>query len=202
MMTKYLYYNKCKLKYHGWADNEAISNAIWEAFEGKLNIVIFDSSEIDLAFYEEKLEYYRETYDEQEKIGSLDYGDMPKFKVLGRFDLFPNSNTFGVFYVINPFDAKSVEGIMTFTSGDEELHLFSGDFLVSEIENLFIDYAKDAFCKNGTPLAEYFLETKKMKFLDKTLCMIDTYSDDEDSDHYYVITNRKEIYNRLCGNPG
>jgi len=196
-MEKTLFYSKCPIKYHPWSDNAIMSNIVWNLFGGNLYFVVFDPHDIGSDFYAERLDYYKSTYQKSDKIGTLDYDDNPVLTYKESFDLFPNSHAFGVFHIVKPADIKSVEGIFTFTSGDEEIHLFSEDFSIEEIRELFRDYAKDAFFKNGASLSDYFTINKKEIFSNKLLCMLDTYSDDEDKDNYYVITSSKEIYDKL-----
>lgn len=164
-------------------------------------VVVFDTVCLDHRIYKDRFEYYRETYGDQRELGSLSFSRLPEFEIVRCFDLFPNSGVFDPFTVIRPLEVNALESLLTFVSGDDAIHIFSNDFSLEVVEDLFFRYARDCiFTESETWLSSYLLENHERFMSDSSACFIDTVCDDEDLDRYFFVTPNKTVFDEITSN--
>ncbi|MCX4026080.1 hypothetical protein H0A36_11140 [Endozoicomonas sp. SM1973] len=196
-MTTEFYFGKCNFKYHGWSDNERLANNLWQIFNGKMVLVVFDNDHLSQEIYKERLSYYKETFDEKDKLGSLGFSDIYNIEYIKSYNLFPGIVGIDPLTVLRPLDANGLESVLTFTSGDETIHILSDDFTAEDIKDVFLNYAKNCIFRNyEKKLVDYLLDDCKHYFNVNSLWLVDTYCDDEDENRYFVISGNEESYRR------
>lgn len=182
---------KCRVKYKGWSSNEHIAKILWNVFDGEMNVVICDSVIVKADQYSERLEYYRDTYDFP--IGGLGFNDAPNFDVLSSYEPVMDSEAIGSFTIVRPIDIRSLEGMLTFTSGDEIIHVFPSSFSVHSIHDLFIGYIEAYKENEHLDFFQYTIDWSKEAGIDDKVFFIDTYCDDEDSENYFLVCGQDEV---------
>lgn len=196
-MIDKLYFGKCGFKYKS-QKNKDISKIIWNIFGGKFFTVIFDNQPMGIENYKDRINnYYKFVY--PKLVCSTDF--LPFYNLLKHVKNIVSNEEYDIVEIL---DEKSLEFILTFTGGDEEFYFFSCDYNLDFLSSLWVNYY--TFITKNTKIYErelsfcsFLTDYNRDYVKDKKLALIDSYRDDEDSNHFFYITSRFSLYKSLTG---
>ncbi len=152
-----------------------------------------DSRRVNDEDIKEGLEYYHDMKDYFVENGQLDFSNsfFPSYKIVKKIDL-PEIHCFYDIFIVN--DETSLNYFLSCSGGDNDVSIFSKDYGIDFLSNI---WSKFQNCKLTLDDDEYikFYEYLAWEHADyiktKEFALLDTYSDDEDSDNYLLISDNR-----------
>lgn len=190
---------KVKLKFKNNENNIELASLLMNKCPEGAYLAISDADNLSDKSLEESIDYCRET----SQLGGMDeyfnfpIDFFPKYELINSIHIEGYGHTDYIFVK----DIESLNFFLSYTGGEKVLSIFSKDFdiiKVAALETNHLDFLKTQ-PKNTSDMMfyKYIQKFHLDLFEGNKMALIDTYPDDEDAEHYLLISSDQFLAERV-----